>query len=141
MARERRLEKRVPTRLRAAEGRRFGLTIGAAFAVLAAVLWWRGNGVTAALPAALGAALMAAGLVAPVRLELPYRAWMGLATALSQITTPIFLGLTYFGVIAPIGLLRRLAGRNALVRPPSQPSFWIPREVGARRRRDMEHLF
>jgi hypothetical protein len=135
------LEKRVPTRLSPAEGRRFGLTVGAAFAALAALLWWRGHGATAPLPATLGALLMVAGVVAPARLELPYRGWMGLATALSRITTPIFLGITYFGVIAPIGLLRRLAGRNSLVRRSSQSTFWIPREAGARTRSGMEHLF
>ena len=43
------------------------------------------------------------------------------------------------GIIAPVGLLRRLAGRNALVRPPSQPGFWIAQ--GARRRSDMQRLF
>ncbi len=45
------------------------------------------------------------------------------------------------GIIAPVGLLRRLAGRNSLVRPPSQPSFWIARGEGARRRSDMQRLF
>lgn len=123
------------------EGRRFGLTVGAALVGLAGAVWWRGHGTAAPLPAALGTLLVVAGLVAPSRLGWPYRAWMVLAAALSKITTPVFLGVAYFSVIAPIGLLRRFAGRNALVRRPSQPSFWIPREAGARRRRDMEHLF
>jgi len=66
---------------------------------------------------------------------------MRVATALSKITTPIFLGVAYFGVIAPMGLLLRLARRNTLRRLPSQPSLWIPRDSNARRRRDMERLF
>ncbi len=115
--------------------------MGAAFVALAGLLWWRGHGAAAPVPAALGALLVLAGLAVPARLGPAQRAWMGLATALSKVTTPIFLGIAYFGVIAPVGLLRRLAGRNSLVRPPSQPSFWIARGEGARRRADMERLF
>jgi saxitoxin biosynthesis operon SxtJ-like protein len=135
------LETRVPARLSPAEGRRFGLTVGVAFVAVGAVLWWRGHGAAAPVAAAAGTLLVVAGLVTPARLGPVYRGWMGLATVLSRITTPLFLGIAYFGVITPTGLLRRLAGRNPLVRRPSQPSFWIPREAGARRRRDMEHLF
>jgi len=109
--------------------------VGAAFVALAGLLWWRGHGAVAPGPAALGTLLVLAGLAVPARLGPVHRAWMGLATALSKITTPIFLGIAYFGVIAPVGLLRRLVGRN------SQPSFWIAREPGARRRGDMERLF
>ena len=135
------METRVPARLSPAEGRRFGLTVGAAFLALGGALWWRGRGAAAPVCVALGGLLVLAGLVAPARLGPLYRGWMGLATALSKITTPIFLGIAYFGVIAPVGLLRRLAARNSLVRPPSQPSFWIARAQGARRRGDMERLF
>ena len=134
------METRVPARLSAAEGRRFGLTLGAAFVALAGVLAWRGSRVAAGA-AVLGVLLVVAGLVAPARLGPLERAWMGLAAALSEITTPIFCGILYFGVIAPAGLLLRLAGKNPLRHAPSQTSFWIPREAGARRRGDMDHLF
>jgi len=115
--------------------------VGTAFVALAGVLWWRGHGSASPAPAALGALLVVAGLVTPARLGPLYRGWMGLAAPLSRITTPIFLGIAYFGVIAPTGVVLRLAGRNSLVRPRSQSSFWIPREAGARRRSDMNHLF
>ena len=135
------METRVPARLTPREGRRFGFTVGAAFVAVAGLLWWRGHGAAAPVPAALGTLLVVVGLVAPARLGLAHRSWMALAAALSKITTPLFLGIAYFGAIAPIGLLWRLARRNSLVRPPSQPSFWIPRETGARRRSDMKRLF
>ncbi len=135
------MERRVPARLSPAEGRRFGLTVGAAFVALAGALWWRGHGAAASVPAACGILLGLAGLVAPTRLGPLQRAWMRVASALSKVTTPIFLGVAYFGVIAPMGLLLRVSRRNALRRLPPQPSFWIPREASARRRRDMERLF
>jgi len=135
------LETRVPARLSPAEGRRFGLTVGAAFLALGGALWWRGRGAAAPVCVALGGLLVLAGLVAPARLAPVYRAWMGLGAALSKITTPIFLAIAYFGVIAPTGLLLRLAGRKPLARPRTRPSFWVPREAMMRRRSDMERLF
>ena len=138
---QRRLETRVPTRLTPKEGRRFGLTLGAAFVVLGALLGWRGHATAAPVVATLGAALTVAGLVAPTRLGPLERTWSGLGVAISRITTPIFLGILYVGVITPAGLLLRLAGRNPLGRPRQQPSFWVPRGADARRRSDMQRLF
>ena len=40
---------------------------------------------------------------------------MGLAHAISKVTTPIFMGVVYFVVITPIGFIRRRAfGSNPL---------------------------
>lgn len=135
------METRVPARLSPREGRRFGLTLGVAFVVLGGALWWRGHATTAPAVAALGSLLALAGLAAPTRLGPLERAWTRLAAALSKVTTPIFLGILYFGVLAPVGLVRRVAGRSPLVRAPVRSSFWIARHVAARRRRDMERLF
>jgi len=130
----------VPARLTVAEGRRFGLTLGAAFLALGGVLWWRGR---AGAPVALilGLALLAAAGVMPGRLGPIRRAWLGLGAAISKVTTPIFLGVVYFGAILPIGLLLRARGRNPLTRYRSLSSGWVPRPVEVRSRRDMERQF
>ena len=65
---------------------------------------------------------------------------MGLALVISQVTTPILLGIIYFGIITPIGLIRRMLGRDA-VRPTGQrSSFWVPRKAG-REQPEMKHQF
>jgi len=130
----------VPARLSLVEGRRFGLTLGAAFVALGGLLWWRGR---AAAPVilALGLVLITAGVVLPTRLGPLHRAWMGFGAALSRITTPIFLGVVYFGAILPIGLLLRARGRNPLTRHRGDASCWVPRPADARSRRDMERQF
>lgn len=122
------------------EGRRFGLTIGAAFLALGGLLWWRGHG-GALVAAALGTLLALAGLAVPTRLGGIERAWTRLATALSKVTTPLFLAVAYFGVIAPLGVVLRLAGRSQLARRASSSSYWITRAPDSRRRTDMERLF
>lgn len=130
----------VPARLTTAEGRRFGFTLGAAFVVLGGLLLWRGR---AAAPAvlALGVLLLAAALAVPTRLGPLQRAWLGLGAAISRVTTPIFLGVVYFGAILPIGLLLRALGRNSLSRHRPTASCWVPRPAEARSRRDMERQF
>ena len=124
---------RVPTRLTAAAGRRFGLTVGAAFVIIAAVLRvWRGAVTVPLVFGGIGALLLAAAVVAPRQLGPLERVWMRLAHLISRVTTPIFLGVVYFVAITPTGIIRRLLGKNALVRSEASGnlapgSFWIVR--------------
>ena len=133
------METGIPARLTRAEGRRFGLLVGGAFLVLGAIVRWRGHPTAAAVLWTLGGVLVAGGLVAPASLGPVYRGWMKLALLLSKVTTPIFMGLVYFGLFAPLGALRRLFGRNALVRPRGD-SFWVDR-AGSARRSDLQRQF
>jgi len=123
----------MPARLTPAEGRKFGLTLGAAFLALAAVLhFWRRAETVGAAFGALGALLAAAGVVAPARLGTVRRAWMGLAHAIAKVTSPVALGLVYFLVVTPIGLLMRLAGRRPLAHRARDGSFWTAPSSGGR---------
>ena len=89
----------------------------------------------------LGIALLAAAVVTPGRLGPIRGAWLALGAAISKVTTPIFLGVVYFGAILPIGLLLRARGRNPLTRYRALSSCWVPRPIEARSRRDMERQF
>ena len=80
---------------------------------------------------AVGSLLMTAGLLLPGHLGPIYRAWMGFGLLLSRVTTPIFMAVVYFGVIAPVGLLMRLLGRNPIRHRPIEGSYWAARD-GAR---------
>lgn len=132
---------RVPARLTAAEGRKFGLTVGAAFLVLAGIGWWRGGGIATTIFASLGGVLAVAGLVIPTQLGPVERAWMGLAHAISKVTTPIVMGIMYLVVLTPIGLIRRALGGNALEHPAREGSYWQPRPEGKRRSASLERQF
>ncbi len=135
------MEARVPARLTAAEGRRFAVTLGAAFSALGGLLWWRGRESATVVVLGLACVLLLAGLLVPSRLEPVQRAWLGLGAALSRVTTPIFMGVVYFGVIAPIGWVLRMRGRNPLEQHRSASTCWVPRPAAARSRRDMERQF
>ena len=148
------MAQRVSARLTAREGRSFGLTVGTAFLVLAALLWWRAQGSLSGLlvpPAALqkrhifsalftfvGGSLVLAGLALPTHLGGLQRAWMALAHAISRVTTPIFMGAVYFLVLTPTAVVMRLLGRNPLVSARRGSSAWISR---AQRTSNLERQF
>ncbi|MFO7260849.1 MAG: SxtJ family membrane protein [bacterium] len=133
------METGVPARLSPAEGRRFAFVVGAAFLGLAVVFWWRAHAFSMRVAGALGVLLLLAGLLIPSRLGPVHRVWMGLAHAISKVTTPVFMGLLYFLVLTPVGIVRRTLGRDPLVRPAG-PSYWIERDA-AHRRSDLERQF
>jgi hypothetical protein len=135
------METGIPARLSAAEGRKFGLVVGLAWLVLGAITGARGHAITGVVLAILGLTLIAAGLIAPAQLGPVYRAWMGLAAAISSVTTPVFMGAVYFLVLTPLGLARRLARKNALIHGRGMGSCWIARRADDRRPAAMEHQF
>ncbi|HSJ07798.1 MAG TPA: SxtJ family membrane protein [Longimicrobiales bacterium] len=126
------METRVRARLTAAEGRRFGLTVGAAFLALTALLWWRNFDTARWVTGAAAAFFLGGGLLVPARMGPVNRAWMQMALAISKVTTPIFMGIIFFLVITPIGAIARAAGHRPLD-PARSSSLWRERPEGDRR--------
>ena len=128
----------IPTRLTPAEGRKFAFTVGAAFLVLAAITWWRDHPILLRVFLPLGIVLLLLGVLVPARLGPLQRAWMGLAHLISKVTTPIFMGVVFFLVIAPVGIVMRLFGRNPIKHLPINQSYWASRDEA---RGDMTNQF
>ena len=122
------MAERISAGLTAAEGRKFGLTVGAAFLVLAAISRWRGHTITPQVLATLGGTLVLLGIAIPARLGPVFSAWMGLAHAISKVTTPLFMGIVYFVVLTPTGLIIRLFGRDPLAPKRESRSAWMPHD-------------
>ncbi len=112
------------------EGRKFGLTVGAAFGVLAAIGFWRGHVIVPGLLVVPGLLLVVAGAAIPGHLGPVYRIWMSAAHAISKVTTPLFLSIVYLFVLTPAGLLMRGLGRNPLRHEESAGGYWVTREPG-----------
>ena len=128
-----RLAHGISARLTPAELRKFGLTVGGVFLLIAAYSLWRDRDALMGIAGGIGGALVLLGAVVPRSLGPAYRAWMGLALLLSKVTTPIFMGLVYFLVITPIALLMRAFGRNPLAPHAKTESAWALRPEGSRR--------
>ena len=132
---------RIPARLTPSEGRKFAFTVGAAFVVLAGVALWRHKQLTATVLGSLGAVLILAGAVVPTYMGPVQRFWMGIAHAISKVTTPIFLAVIYFVVIAPAGFVLRLFGRKPLGAPRDATTYWVTREQKPRAADQMQHQY
>lgn len=131
-----RLAHSVPARLSgsytAADGRKFGLTVGVALTVLSVIAAWRGHPISTRVLGSAGVLLLLAAILAPRSLGPVERAWMGLASAISRVTTPVFMGIVYFVILTPIALLRRAVAGSALRHKPGAHGFWLDRSGEAR---------
>lgn len=122
------------------DGRRFGTQVGIAFLVLGAILLWRGHSTPAVVAGGLSVGLLLAALLRPTVLGPVSRKWMAMALLISRVTNPIFMGIVYYCVLTPTGLVMRALGRRPIVHEPDAGgSFWIRREH--RRTRDMRRQF
>lgn len=109
--------------------RKFGLVVGGLFLLLASYSWWRGHEVAPLILAALGAPLVMGGALAPHWLAPVERRWMALAHVLGRINTTLILGLLFYLVFTPIGMLRRLGGDPLSRRMgEAKDSHWVRRE-------------
>jgi len=123
--------------------REFGLIVGGIFLLLS--WWWIYRGkfhLVSQVTLPLGALLMFFGLVFPRALVLPNKAWMALAEALSFVSTRIILAVVFFGIVTPIGLVKRLFGWNPLNRRgPGSESYWRPYSDRQKDTRHYEKMF
>ena len=82
--------------------------------------------------ALLGAVFLSGGLVLPSRMGPLERAWMGLALAISRVTTPALMAVLFFLVFLPMELALRALGRNPIARRSGgSTSFWVQRPARA----------
>jgi Saxitoxin biosynthesis operon protein SxtJ len=109
--------------------RSFGLIVGGIFGLIglwplvmygAEPRWWS---------IFLAALLMGTAAVYPNALFRIHKVWMALGHVLGWVNTRIILGLIFYGVVTPIGLIRRWLGKDAMGKEfrPDLLSYRIPR--------------
>ena len=108
----------------ATDGRKFAFPVGTAFFVLAAILWWRDHQLPMQITGGLGASLYVLGAIIPGKLGPIYRGWMAMALAISKVTTPIFMGVVYFVVMTPTGIIMRIFGRKPMSHSLAEGGYW-----------------
>lgn len=98
------------------ELRQFGLLVGGGFAVIG--LWpvvFRGES-PRLWAMVLGGLLIVLGGTVPQSLKQVHRGWMKVGHVLGAINTNIILGIVYYGLITPMGLVMRLMGKDPMHR-------------------------
>jgi len=80
----------------------------------------------------ISGAFAAAAWLRPAWLEPLNRAWFRLSLLLSRIVTPVVMGVLFFGLITPFGLIMRIRGGDPLRlrRSGREDAWWRPREEG-----------
>jgi len=124
------------------ELRRFGLTVGGAFAVLGLISWWRGHEYPPMVLGALAVGLIVPGLLVPRALGPVHRRWMHAAMVIGEFNSRVILGVFYYVIMAPFGIVRRLFG-DPLDRALGDraKSVWVKRERQAVDRERYERQF
>lgn len=118
--------------------RRFGLSTGAIVAVLFGIaLPYLFEWPYPRWPWIIAGVLITWALVAPASLKHVYRNWMRLGLLLNRIVSPIVLGIVFFMVVTPLGLIMRMTGRDPMRRAAKsdQESCRVESNV-----RDASHL-
>ncbi len=99
------------------ELRSFGLLVGGIFAFvfgLALPVWRQGN-INLWFWCA-GCLIILGGVAVPSLLSPFYSAWMRLGHVLGWINTRIILGVFFYGILCPAGMLMRLSGKDPMHR-------------------------
>ncbi len=112
--------------------------------LIAIALWnlYRGRMTVVAILVTIAGVLTLIGLFVPVAARSFHRVWMGIALVLGYINSRILLSLIYYGLITPVGLVRRLMGRDPMKRRGSvQSSYWVTRQYTRQSKNQFERLF
>jgi hypothetical protein len=122
--------------------RNFGMVVGGALSLLGILLLWWGKPYYMYF-VLVGVGLIFLGIAAPTILKPFQKAWMAVAVVLGWFMTRILLGILFYVVFAPIGLVARLLGKRflELKSDSSQNSYWEHRKTRGFKKEDYERQF
>jgi len=96
--------------------RSFGLLVGGIFAIIGLVPFLLHGEPPRLWALLLAAVLMIPAILLPRSLTPVYRAWMAIGHALGWVNTRIILSVVFYGLFTPVGLFRRLFGKDSFNR-------------------------
>lgn len=110
----------------------FGYGLGLIGAVFGIGAWVRhGLGLPAIVLIVCSIIFVATTALDSTALKPGYRGWMKVAHVIGSIVTTVILGLAFFLIFTPIGILLKLTGRDHLQRDFSKKdkTYWVKRDV------------
>ncbi len=126
----------------AKEVRKFGILFALICAAVGAYLFWKESALWSWFGIA-GAFFLVAGLYIQTVLHPVYIGWMKFAFVLGWVNTRILLGLFFYLIITPVGVVMRLAGKDFLDKKINRPAktYWKKRDRTAFDPKHMEQQF
>jgi hypothetical protein len=83
------------------------------------------NGGLPLWPGGISAILLLLAWFYPLGLYYPYRAWMAFATVMAWFNTRLLLGLVFYLMLLPMGLVLRLLSKLQYNRKTTADSYWL----------------
>lgn len=123
------------------ELRQFGLSVGAIFVVIG--FWplvFRGEPLRL-WATGIGGLLIVCGGAVPSILAPVYKEWMRVGHILGWINTRILLGIVFYGLVTPIGIVFRLMGKDTMRQAFSESSTTYRVLRSPRPHSHMKHQF
>jgi hypothetical protein len=96
--------------------RSFGFIVGGIFTFIGLWSAWFHGTEYRLWALIVGGLLIVPALVFPTALALPHKGWMALSEVLGWINTRIILGVIFFALLTPIGIIRRMLGKDPMGR-------------------------
>jgi hypothetical protein len=106
----------MPNEITKKQLRSFGFTVGGVFALIGIwpavfrnedLRWWS---------VVVATVLIVPALVYPKSLFWPHKGWMAVGHVLGWVNTRIILGIVFFGIVTPFGIIRRMLGKDSMGR-------------------------
>jgi hypothetical protein len=121
------LERSEP--IQGSSNRTLGLTFGAVFLIIGVYPWLFGGSVRP-WGIAVAAAFALVALTMPGMLGPLNRVWTRFGLLLHKVTSPIILGIMFFGVVTPTGFVMRLLGKDPLKlrQDRDAQTYWVDRQ-------------
>jgi hypothetical protein len=122
--------------------RDFGILIGFILLIIAGILFYK-EGKSYELIILLGILFIGLGLGMPIILKPFYLVWMNFAVLLGWFMTRIILGLLFYIIVSPIGLISRLFGKEflELKNKSFNRSYWNYKDNGRISHQDYEKQY
>jgi hypothetical protein len=107
---------------------KFGWFVSAASAIAALYFTWSGKPVAGLSFCIVAAGSLAITLISPNLLAPLNRFWFNIGLLLGRVVSPLTLGILFFVLLTPVGLITRLYGRDELrLRQKSLRTYWVRR--------------
>ncbi len=116
----------------------FGLIVLLFFGLVGGLVWWRWEWLKVSIGIWSVGGLVTALFFAVRGLRLPlYLVWMNAVYPIGWLVSHLLLGIVYYLVMTPIGLIMRLLGRDPLERKidRSAESYWTRHDPAAKSER------
>ena len=111
--------------------RKDNITFGILFFILFLIIGLyplKSGGTTRIWSLVLSSAFLIITIIRPNLLTFINRLWIQLGILLGKIISPLVMGLVFFFVVTPIGILIRMLKKDVMGLKRGAPSYWINRE-------------